>query len=119
MFPKQTQLQNSTLSIQMPVSSVSWLASPPRAMGSAYALSDSLRYVKDEGVGITSGLMPSRTAEPATPTAIDSRKPGFDRSIRYHKNGLTSASVRETWRVEAHGSFRCRQLAVSQQAEAR
>lgn len=34
MFPKQTQLQNRTLSIQIPVSMVSCLASPPRVIGS-------------------------------------------------------------------------------------
>lgn len=96
MFPKQTQLQKRTLNIQMPVSIVSWLARPPRVTGSEYVLSVPFRYVRDDGVGITSGLMPNSMAEPAIPTAMDNMKPGFDRSIKYHKNGLTRANVKDT-----------------------
>ena len=109
MFPKHTQLQNSTLTIQMPASSVAWLASPPSTSGGSATRPalDSLRHCAvDDGVGIMSGLMPSSTAEPVSPTAADSRKPGLERSMRYHRNGLTSASVSETWSVDAQGSLR-------------
>lgn len=52
-------------------------------------------------------LNPIKTIDPASPTAADKRKPGFDRSIRYHRNGLTIIKVRETCIVEAHGTFLC------------
>ena len=53
-----------------------------------------------------SGLTPSRTAVPAMPTSAERMKPGFERSIRYHRTGLTRAKVKETCKVDCHGSFR-------------
>ncbi len=44
--------------------------------------------------------------EPARLRAAERRKPGFDRSIRYHKNGLARARATDTCIVEAQGSFR-------------
>lgn len=53
------------------------------------------------------GLSPSRKAVPATPTTAETRNPGFERSIRYHRAGLTMAKVSETCNVDCHGSLRC------------
>ena len=111
-FPKHTQLQNRTLSIQIPVSTVSWLAKPPSVSGSAKDGAVPFRCrpsdEKPAGVGTICGFNPIKMAEPVKPTAAESRKPGFDRSIRYQRKGLTSARVRETCIVDAHGSFRYR-----------
>ena len=52
------------------------------------------------------GLESRRRAVPVVPTAVEKRKPGFDRSIRYHRTGFTTARVKDAWRVEAHGSLR-------------
>lgn len=52
-----------------------------------------------------SDFKPRDTNEPAKPTAADNRNPGFDRSIRYHKNGFTAARVMETCIVDAQGTF--------------
>jgi hypothetical protein len=49
-----------------------------------------------DGGGTHSGLMERRTKVPATPTRADRRKPGLERSMRYHRAGLTRASVSET-----------------------
>lgn len=43
---------------------------------------------------------------PTTLMDVERRKPGLERSTRYQRTGLTSSRVRETCRVEAHGSFR-------------
>jgi len=61
----------------------------------------------DAGDGIMSGLETSSNAVPVAPTAVERMKPGFERSIRYQRTGLTSARVREAWRVEVQGSFLC------------
>lgn len=58
------------------------------------------------GAGTISGLRLMMIVEPTTPTAEDSKKPGFDRSIRNHKKGFTRVRASETWRVEAHGVLR-------------
>lgn len=52
------------------------------------------------------GFTPRQIAVPRTPTIADRRKPAFDRSTRYHNTGFTSASVRDTCRVDSQGSFR-------------
>ena len=105
MFPKQTQLQNSTLAIQVPTPIVSFVILPsnPTSFDTlpALTLGDGVA-----GGGTISGLTPSITAVPARPTMVERRKPGFERSIRYHSTGLASASVRETWSVDCQGSFR-------------
>src|SRR3569833_573642 len=120
MFPKHTQLQNSTLSIQIPVSNVSFLARPPSTSGpaedAASASLDPLRYGAGAwcaGAGIMLGLRPMSAADPARPTAADSRKPDLERSRRYHRKGFTSASVSDSSMVEAQGSFRCGYLIIS------
>jgi hypothetical protein len=109
-FPKQTQLQNKTLIIHVPHSTVSFATKPPKTSFAIYvALLDAI-WVDDAGDGIISGLRLSRTVVPKTPTAAERRKPGFVRSIRYQRTGLTRASVREAWRVDVHGNLRCDQV---------
>jgi hypothetical protein len=54
-----------------------------------------LREAWDAGDGIMSGLEASRRAVPVSPMPVDRMNPGFERSTKYHKNGLTRASVRE------------------------
>ena len=48
------------------------------------------------GDGTMPGFTRSRIAVPVNPTMVERRKPGLERSMRYHSTGLTSASVRET-----------------------
>lgn len=111
MFPKQTQLQNSTLRTHMPVSIVRWVARPPSMSGPAAAWLVEFRLRNSDeypaGVGMNSKFSPISNTEPAEPTAAERRKPGFDRSIRYHRKGLTIAKVMETCIVDAHGTFLC------------
>jgi hypothetical protein len=58
------------------------------------------------GEGIASGFETRRSAAPVVPTAVLRMKPGIERSMRYHRTGLTRASVREACIVEAQGSLR-------------
>jgi hypothetical protein len=58
------------------------------------------------GEGIISGLRLRRTAVPQKATEVERRKPGLERSMRYQRTGLTRASVKETWRVEAQDNLR-------------
>lgn len=53
-----------------------------------------------------SGFEARTRAVPVKPTPVERIKPGLDRSMRYQRTGLTRASVREAWRVDAHGSLR-------------
>ena len=53
-----------------------------------------------------SGLTPRAMAVPARPMKVESRKPGFERSTRYQRTGLTRARVREIWEVDFQGSLR-------------
>jgi hypothetical protein len=62
-----------------------------------------------------SGLESSKKKVPVAPTAEESRKPGFERSIMYHRTGLTRNRVRDTWRVDVQGSLRCINPYVSTQ----
>ncbi|KAL2282617.1 hypothetical protein FJTKL_10471 [Diaporthe vaccinii] len=82
---------------------------PPSISGSPPPLPVWFRLRNSEenpdGAGTMSGLNPMRMTEPAQATAADSRNPDFDRSIRYHRNGLTMASVMETCIVDAQGTF--------------
>lgn len=48
------------------------------------------------GAGTISGSTPKAIAVPARPTSIDRRKPGLERSTKYHRTGLTRARVRDT-----------------------
>jgi hypothetical protein len=59
----------------------------------------------EAGVGIISGFEARRSAVPMAPTAVERIKPGFDRSTKYQRTGLTRANVREACRVEVHGSL--------------
>jgi len=52
-----------------------------------------------------------RRAVPVAPTAVERMNPGFERSMRYQRTGFTRARVSEAWRVDAHGSFRWKELA--------
>ncbi len=47
------------------------------------------------GEGRISGFRLRRTEVPRRPTAAERRKPGFERSMRYQRTGLTRARVRE------------------------
>jgi len=60
---------------------------------------------EDAGEGNISGLDTRRSAVPVAPTAVERIKPGLDRSIIYHRTGLTRARVREACRVDVQGSF--------------
>jgi hypothetical protein len=106
----------------MPDSSVPWLAIGADGAGSSvdeefcsYANDgeDTVDTVWCIGEGITFGLIPNKMAEPVRPTAAERRNPGLERSMRYHRKGLTRARVRETWRVDAQGSFLCFEIKVS------
>ena len=59
-----------------------------------------------------SGLTPKALAVPVSPTSIDRRKPGLERSIRYQRTGLTRASVNDIWAVDCHGSLRYRDVSA-------
>lgn len=58
------------------------------------------------GDGIISGLSPSSIAVPVIPTNEERKNPGFERSIRYHRTGLTKAKVSDTCTVDCQGSLR-------------
>jgi hypothetical protein len=106
-LPKHTQLQNSTLIIQIPPSMPSLLTYPPRS--SIIVLCWTVAFLEEEaGLGIMSGFETRRSAVPVAPTPKERMKPGLERSIMYHRTGLTSANVSEACRVEVHGSFLCR-----------
>lgn len=106
MFPKQTQLQNRTLAIQVHMPMLSFVGKREDAISSTElfpvtcALGDAAA-----GDGTISGLMPSRAKVPPTPTTVESKNPVFDRSIRYHSTGFARASVSETCSVDCQGSF--------------
>lgn len=116
MFPKHTQLQNSTLSIHTPDSNVSELASPPRSRLSSHLSlpdeedddhgSELVLNSELEGVGIISGFTPSSKPAPATPTAAERRKPALERSMSHQRSGLTSARVMDTCKVDDQASLR-------------
>ena len=76
--------------------------------GSENGVLVSFRYGVARGVGIMSGLILRRIAEPVTPTAAERMKPGLERSMRCQRKGLTRASVSDACSADAHGSFRCR-----------
>jgi hypothetical protein len=71
-------------------------------------LTGELRFRRENvaGEGIMSGFEARRSAAPVVPTAVLRIKPGIERSMRYHRTGLTSARVREACIVEAQGSLR-------------
>jgi hypothetical protein len=118
MLPKQTQLQKSTLPIQIPHSMVSGLTqfpttpeplrpvalpTPPGAVVIWEAV-----CAAEAGDGIISGFRERRTVVPDRPTRIDKINPGAERSIRYQRAGLTRARVREACSVDVQGSFLCK-----------
>jgi hypothetical protein len=107
-FPKQTQLQNNTLRIQTAPSMLSLPTHSP-AQGALFPRYGYLEVAleAEAGLGIMSGFETSSSAVPVAPTAVERMKPGFERSTRYQRTGLTSARVREAWRVEVQGSFLC------------
>lgn len=106
MFPKQTQLQNSTLAIHVLTPILSLVIRPSDRMPSKEELPAFARGIGVAGEGTISGFTPSSTTVPAIPTIADRKKPGFERSTRYHKTGFTSASVRDTCKVDCQGSLR-------------
>lgn len=103
MFPKQTQLQNSTLAIHTVTAIVSYRSAvPPSAM-----LPLLERRLKVAGGGTMSGFTSSNTKAPPMPTREESTKPVLVPSTRYHKKGLTRAKVRLTCWVDSQGKLRC------------
>lgn len=58
------------------------------------------------GAGTMSGFRLMTITEPTSPTVDDRRKPGLERSIKYHRKGFTSARLNETCNVDAHCVFR-------------
>jgi hypothetical protein len=111
-FPKQTQLQNNTLRIQIPPSRLSVLMYALNLMpadGEFEPVVDaswSVEFRREEvGDGIISGLERRRSVVPVAPTKLERRKPAVERSIMYQRTGLTRKSVRETWSVDVQGSF--------------
>lgn len=66
----------------------------------------SARGEGEGGDGIISGLSPSSIAVPVIPTNEERKNPGFERSMRYHRTGLTNAKVSDTCTVDCQGSLR-------------
>ena len=59
------------------------------------------------GEGTISGFMRRSANVPVTPTTAERMNPGLDLSIKYQSTGFASANVKDTWRVDCHGSFLC------------
>ena len=98
MFPKHTQVQNSTLAIHVPTTILSGgmpvyqilacgtdASSPATGDGAVAA-----------GEGTISGLMLRTASIPVKPTTVENTKPDLERSTRYHRTGLARERVRET-----------------------
>jgi hypothetical protein len=103
-LPKHTQLQNNTLAIQVPTPILSCemrlsIPTPGAVMFASVNFGGCIA-----GDGTMSGLIPNNTNVPAIPTTVERMKPGFDRSIRYHSTGFTSARVNETCSVDCQGN---------------
>lgn len=58
------------------------------------------------GLGIRSEFEARRSALPVTPTVAENASPALERSIRYHRTGLTRARVNDACISEAQGSLR-------------
>lgn len=92
MLPKQTQLQKRTLAIHVPTAS--WLCERVRpAIPNTVSSTASAALL---GEKIMSGFISSRAIMPVSPMAVERTKPDLERSIRYQRNGFTSASVKQT-----------------------
>ena len=105
-LPKQTQLQKRTLAIHVPTPTLSLLINrfPTR-----FSYDTFMAFAGGEGMageGTIWGFTPNSTVVPVIPMNAERIKPGLERSIRYHRTGFTSASVKETWKVDCHGSLR-------------
>jgi hypothetical protein len=107
-LPKQTQLQNSTLAIQVATPMLSALTSPELTGQGELPIVIEAFEGAAAGAGTILGLIPRRMAVPARPTTDDRRKPALLRSMRYQSTGLTRARVNETWSVDCQGSLRCK-----------
>ena len=107
MLPKQTQLQNRTLAIQVqtPILSCEMKLSMPTS-GAVLLASVALGGCV-AGDGIMLGLISNSIEVPTIPTTADKMKPGIDLSITYHSTGLTSARVNETCIVDCQGNLLC------------
>jgi hypothetical protein len=82
--------------IHVPHSTVSFVMKPPNtSFGNACVELLAWGYCVAPGDGIISGLRLRRMVVPKTPTAAERRKPGLERSMRYHRTGFTRASVRD------------------------
>ena len=97
MFPKQTQLQNKTLAIQVHIAMLSFVGYRDDTTACTELFPERCAFGDGAaGDGTMSGLMPSRATVPPTPTTVENQNPVFDRSIRYHRTGFARASVSET-----------------------
>lgn len=103
-FPKQTQLQNSTLQIHVETPTLS-TETRPATKPPVDALAEAAEKT-GSGAWIICGFVCRRTAVPAMPTAAENQKPARVRSTRYQRKGLTRASVSETCSVDCQGSLR-------------
>jgi hypothetical protein len=102
-FPKQTQLQNNTLKIHTAPSTPSL----PTPFPIPIPCSQIVPFEGElAGLGKMFGFEARRRAVPVVEMVVERRKPGLERSIRYHRAGLTRARVRDAWREEAHGTLR-------------
>lgn len=67
----------------------------------------------EAGDGKMAGLDNESNEVPRAPIVAERISPGLERSIRYHRAGLTSASVKETWSVDVQGSFLCAYVSIT------
>jgi len=116
-FPKQTALTNSTLAIHVATPTVSWPNNPSTSASPDGPFTAAVPFPRDAitrpccpcpcpGGGTQAGLMPSNTPVPPIETTVDSRKPGAERSSRYHSAGFASARVSESCIVDCHDNLR-------------
>lgn len=105
MLPKHTQLQNSTLALQVQTPMLSWETKPSMPTSGAVMFASVALGSRIAGDGTILGLISNNMKVPKIPTIADKMKPAFDRSIRYQSTGLTSARVRETCIVDCQGNF--------------
>lgn len=106
MFPKQILLQKSTLATQVQTPTLSLLMSPSYIVFSTDEFPALPETNEAAGEGTMAGFTPNTIAVPIMPTNDERAKPGLERSMRYHKTGLTRAKVREACKVDCQGSFR-------------
>ena len=107
MLPKQTQLTNQTLAIQVATPTLSWVRRPPTRCSPscgnctlnnvALSVFPSVRdRAASGGDGIRLGLIARVKAVPVTATVVERIKPEGVRSRRYQMAGFDKARVSES-----------------------